>query len=61
MPFSRTTEYSDSLDRDELEVQPLIANRLCFRYAKFGLQGTTMLWASGDYGVAGEEGKCTGV
>jgi subtilase family serine protease len=31
---------------------------LCARYMKLGLQGITMLFASGDNGVAGGNGQC---
>ena len=32
--------------------------RQCNEYAKLGLAGTTVLYASGDYGVAGNKGSC---
>lgn len=34
--------------------------RQCYEYAKLGLMGTTILYSSGDYGVAGEGGSCLG-
>jgi len=36
------------------------ANRQCKEYAKLGLLGTTVLYSSGDWGVAGGGGKCVG-
>jgi len=33
-------------------------HRQCNEYMKLGLLGTTILYSSGDYGVAGNEGEC---
>lgn len=34
------------------------ATRQCGEYGKLGLMGTTVLYSSGDFGVAGEGGVC---
>jgi tripeptidyl-peptidase I len=36
------------------------AIRQCNEYGKLGLMGTTVLYGSGDYGVAGNNGACLG-
>ena len=37
---------------------PFYEQRQCAEYAKLGLAGTTILYSSGDYGVAGNGGQC---
>lgn len=39
----------------EYEIQ---ADSICHRYMKLGMAGTTILYSSGDYGVAGNGGQC---
>ncbi|KAI0058458.1 subtilisin-like protein [Artomyces pyxidatus] len=49
---------SISYSQDEYTVTPAYANRQCTEYGKLGLLGTTVLYSSGDYGVAGYGGSC---
>ncbi|KAI0028799.1 subtilisin-like protein [Vararia minispora EC-137] len=49
---------SVSYGQDEATVTPKFANRQCQEYAKLGLMGTTVLYSSGDDGVAGFGGAC---
>lgn len=49
---------SVSYGQDESTVTPAFANRQCLEYAKLGLMGTTILYSSGDDGVAGNGGVC---
>lgn len=49
---------STSYGSDEVEVTPFYAQRQCAEYAKLGLQGVTILYSSGDDGVAGNGGAC---
>ncbi|KDQ49908.1 hypothetical protein JAAARDRAFT_63466 [Jaapia argillacea MUCL 33604] len=49
---------STSYGQDEVTVTTAYAMRQCIEYAKLGLMGTTVLYASGDYGVAGFGGYC---
>ncbi|KAI0063506.1 subtilisin-like protein [Artomyces pyxidatus] len=49
---------SISYGQDEWTVTPAYANRQCAEYAKLGLLGTTVLYSSGDDGVAGGGGVC---
>ncbi|KAF2238600.1 tripeptidyl peptidase-like protein [Viridothelium virens] len=49
---------STSYDDDEQTVPPSFAARVCQEFAKFGVQGHTLLFASGDSGV-GPTGGCT--
>ena len=51
---------STSYGMNEADVTPAYAIRQCNEYAKLGLMGTTLLYASGDYGVAGASGECSG-
>lgn len=37
---------------------PFYAQRQCNEYAKLGLMGVTVLYSSGDDGVAGNGGTC---
>lgn len=50
---------SVSYGGDEVEVPPSYQERECAEYGKLGLLGTTILFASGDDGVAGSFGECT--
>ncbi|THH29362.1 hypothetical protein EUX98_g4824 [Antrodiella citrinella] len=49
---------SVSFGQDEVDVTPAYAQRQCAEYAKLGLLGTTVLYSSGDDGVAGGGGIC---
>lgn len=53
-----TKVLSTSYGQDEHELTPRYATRQCQEYAKLGLQGTTFVFSSGDYGVAGNGNKC---
>lgn len=56
--ITATKVISVSYGQDEHELTPLYAMRQCQEYAKLGLKGTTFVFSSGDYGVAGNGGKC---
>ncbi|KAE9408682.1 subtilisin-like protein [Gymnopus androsaceus JB14] len=49
---------STSYSYDEADLTPFYTSRQCNEYAKLGLMGVTMLYSSGDYGVAGAGGVC---
>ncbi|KAH8082440.1 subtilisin-like protein [Cristinia sonorae] len=49
---------SVSFGQDEADVTPAYAQRQCTEYAKLGMLGTTVLYSSGDDGVAGGGGVC---
>ncbi|KAN0081321.1 Peptidase S8/S53 domain containing protein [Tylopilus felleus] len=49
---------STSYGMNEADVTPFYAERQCAEYAKLGLLGVTVLYSSGDYGVAGIGGLC---
>ncbi|KAF9228449.1 subtilisin-like protein [Gyrodon lividus] len=49
---------STSYSYDESELTPFYTARQCAEYAKLGLMGVTVLYSSGDYGVAGNYGLC---
>lgn len=49
---------STSYGYNEADLTPAYEIRQCNEYAKLGLMGTTFLFSSGDYGVAGNEGQC---
>ncbi|KAI9066070.1 subtilisin-like protein [Trametes sanguinea] len=49
---------STSYSYDEWELTPAYEQRQCAEYAKLGLMGVTMLFSSGDYGVAGNGDIC---
>ncbi|KAF9063311.1 subtilisin-like protein [Rhodocollybia butyracea] len=53
-PFVVSTSYS----QDESTATPFYARRQCNEYGKLGLLGTTILYSSGDDGVAGNGGVC---
>ncbi|KAF9561788.1 subtilisin-like protein [Agrocybe pediades] len=53
-PFVVSVSYG----QDEVSVTPAFANRQCTEYAKLGMLGTTVLYSSGDDGVAGGGGVC---
>ncbi|PWN44753.1 subtilisin-like protein [Ceraceosorus guamensis] len=49
---------STSYGYNEADLTPEYEVRQCNEYAKLGLQGSTFLYSSGDYGVAGNGGQC---
>lgn len=50
---------STSYSQDESSLTAAYAQRQCAEYGKLGLLGTTILYSSGDNGVAGNGGFCT--
>jgi len=53
-PFVVSVSYG----QDEASVTAAYANRQCTEYAKLGMMGTSVLYSSGDDGVAGGGGLC---
>ncbi|KAJ3981324.1 subtilisin-like protein [Lentinula detonsa] len=53
-PFVVSTSYG----QDESTITAFSAMRQCTEYGKLGLMGTTILYSSGDNGVAGNGGVC---
>ncbi|KAG6381961.1 peptidase S8/S53 domain-containing protein [Boletus reticuloceps] len=49
---------STSYSSNEADLSLFYAERQCTEYAKLGLMGITILYSSGDYGVAGNYGRC---
>ncbi|PWN34625.1 subtilisin-like protein [Meira miltonrushii] len=49
---------STSYGYNEADLTPAYEIRQCNEYAKLGLLGTTWVYSSGDYGVAGNSGQC---
>ncbi|KAF7800219.1 hypothetical protein EIP86_011466 [Pleurotus ostreatoroseus] len=49
---------STSYSYDEADLTPSYTARQCAEYAKLGLMGVTILYSSGDNGVAGNDGVC---
>lgn len=56
--FAATKVISTSYGYNEADLTPFYEMRQCQEYAKLGVQGTTVLYSSGDYGVAGNGGQC---
>jgi tripeptidyl-peptidase-1 len=56
--YIATHVISTSYSYNEADLTPAYERRQCFEYAKLGLQGITVLYSSGDYGVAGNSGYC---
>ncbi|MCJ1312860.1 hypothetical protein MMC25_006536 [Agyrium rufum] len=56
--FAATKVISTSYGYNEADLTPFYEMRQCAEYAKLGLAGTTILYSSGDYGVAGNGGQC---
>ncbi|KAJ8066000.1 hypothetical protein OCU04_005094 [Sclerotinia nivalis] len=56
--FAATNVISTSYGYDETDLSPAYEVRQCNEYLKLGLQGITVLYSSGDYGVAGNGGVC---
>ncbi|KAH7883231.1 peptidase S8/S53 domain-containing protein [Phlebopus sp. FC_14] len=53
-----TYVISTSYGYNEADLTPFYTERQCAEYAKLGLMGVTVLYSSGDYGVAGNGGYC---
>lgn len=53
-----TYVISTSYGYNEADLTPFYAERQCAEYAKLGMMGITILYSSGDYGVAGNDGLC---
>ena len=49
---------STSYSYNEVDLSVAYAARQCAEYAKLGLQGITVIYSSGDWGVAGNGGQC---
>lgn len=49
---------STSYGYNEADLTPAYEKRQCAEYMKLGLMGTTFVFSSGDYGVAGNGGNC---
>lgn len=56
--YGPTKVISTSYGYNEHDLTPFYENRQCNEYMKLGLAGTTILYSSGDYGVAGNQGQC---
>jgi len=54
----RSNVISTSYGYNEADLTPFYANRQCNEYGKLGLLGVTMLFSSGDNGVAGNSKYC---
>lgn len=53
-----TKVISTSYSYNEHDLSPAYETRQCNEYAKLGLSGSTFLYCSSDYGVAGSQGRC---
>ena len=49
---------STSYSYNEADLSPAYESRQCSEYAKLGLMGVTVVYSSGDNGVAGSDGFC---
>jgi tripeptidyl-peptidase-1 len=56
--FNATNVISVSYGRDEGARPDSYTSRECMEYMKLGLMGVTLMFASGDTGVAGLSGRC---
>lgn len=56
--FAATKVISTSYTYNEAELTAKYVMRQCAEYMKLGLAGVTILYSSGDYGVAGNLGTC---
>ena len=56
--FAATKVISTSYGYNEATLTARYERRQCLEYLKLGLAGTTMLFSSGDYGVAGISNQC---
>lgn len=58
--FAATKVISTSYAYNEADLTAAYERRQCAEYLKLGLQGSSILYSSGDYGVAGNGGQCIG-
>ncbi|KAI9757050.1 MAG: hypothetical protein M4579_003619 [Chaenotheca gracillima] len=56
--FPPTNVISTSYGYNEADLTAAYEKRQCNEYMKLGLMGVTVLYSSGDYGVAGNGGQC---
>lgn len=56
--FPATKVISISYAQNEADLTVKYEKRQCMEYLKLGLAGTTVIYASGDQGVAGTQNKC---
>ncbi|KAL1302495.1 hypothetical protein AAFC00_002885 [Neodothiora populina] len=56
--FAAAKVISTSYSYNEADLTPAYEMRQCNEYMKLGLMGSTFLYSSGDYGVAGNGGQC---
>jgi tripeptidyl-peptidase-1 len=56
--FASTKVISTSYGSNEADLSPKYVTRQCMEYMKLGLQGVSVLYSSGDFGVAGNGGAC---
>lgn len=56
--FSSTKVISISYSSNEADLTSKYVQRQCMEYMKLGLQGVSILYSSGDFGVAGNGGQC---
>jgi tripeptidyl-peptidase-1 len=56
--FEATKVLSTSYGYNEADLTPAYTKRQCSEYLKLALQGVTVLYSSGDFGVAGNMGRC---
>jgi tripeptidyl-peptidase-1 len=56
--YAAAKVISTSYSYNEHDLTPAYEIRQCNEYGKLGLAGTTFLYCSSDYGVAGSGGKC---
>ena len=55
---SSATDDGTRSGYNEADLSPAYEARQCQEYAKLGMMGTSVLFSSGDYGVAGNGGQC---
>jgi tripeptidyl-peptidase-1 len=53
-----TNVISTSYSSNEADLTAKYERRQCLEYMKLGLQGISILYSSGDFGVAGNSGQC---
>ncbi|KUJ13659.1 Pro-kumamolisin [Mollisia scopiformis] len=56
--FASTNVISTSYGSNEADLTAKYEQRQCLEYMKLGLQGVSILYSSGDFGVAGNGGQC---
>jgi len=58
--YAATKVISTSYGFNEADLTPFYEQRQCHEYMKLGMMGVSILYSSGDYGVAGNGGQCIG-